>query len=85
MKISFNIPYISGNECICVKHAINKLDSTISALQTNNVISSLEAKKLRYYAGIRNKALHADWDEFALDDVKDLIQGISKLIENYLK
>lgn len=63
----------------------SKLDSTISALQTNNVISSLQAKKLRYYAGIRNKALHADWDEFALDDVKDLIQGISKLIENYLK
>jgi len=64
---------------------ISKLDSTITALQTTKVISSLEAKKLRYYTGIRNKALHADWDTFSLDDVKNLIQGVSELIESYLK
>jgi uncharacterized protein YutE (UPF0331/DUF86 family) len=63
---------------------LSKLDSVISALQTQGIVTPTEAKKLRYYAGVRNSALHASWDEFALDDVKDLISGTSKLIENYL-
>lgn len=64
--------------------SVSKLDSAISALQTNGIISSVEAKKFRYYAGIRNYALHADWDKVTLDDVNNLIQGVSKLIQNYL-
>jgi uncharacterized protein YutE (UPF0331/DUF86 family) len=59
---------------------LSKLDSTISALKSKNVVTSVEAKQLRYLAGIRNSALHASWDEFALDAVKDLIEGVERLL-----
>jgi uncharacterized protein YutE (UPF0331/DUF86 family) len=59
---------------------LSKLDATISALKAKNVISAVEAKQLRYLAGIRNAALHASWDEFDLPAVGDLIEGVERLL-----
>jgi len=59
---------------------LSKLDSTISALKSKGVVSAVEAKQLRYLAGIRNSALHASWDEFTLHAVTDLIEGVERLL-----
>jgi uncharacterized protein YutE (UPF0331/DUF86 family) len=59
---------------------VSSLDGTISALRTSGVFSSVEAKQLRYLAGIRNAALHASWQEFELDAVRDLIDGCDKVL-----
>ena len=61
-----------------------QLDTIISALQTNGVINKVEAKKLRFFAGIRNAALHASWGEFELTDVEDLIAGTDDLVATHL-
>jgi hypothetical protein len=52
-----------------------KLDRLIDELKKDDIISLTEMKKYKYYAGIRNEALHANWDNIALDDVNDLIHG----------
>ena len=60
--------------------SLSKLDTSISALKTKGVVSSIEAKRLRYLAGIRNSAFHASWDEFDLDAVRDLLEGVERLL-----
>jgi len=62
----------------------DKLEGIINALKSSGAITKTEAKKLKYYAGIRNSALHASWDEFDLSAVGDLITGTQHLIDNYL-
>ncbi len=59
-------------------------ESRINGLKSAGVLSAPEAKKLKYYAGLRNAALHASWEEFELDDVINLIKGIRKLTVDHL-
>ena len=62
-----------------------KLDSTINALKSGGVFNSTEAKRLRYFAGIRNAALHASWNEFDVGAVGDLIDGVERLLGDLAK
>ena len=62
-----------------------KLDRLIDELRKSEIITSTEMKKYKYFAGIRNEAMHANWDKISIDDVKDLIQGVEKAIEKYLE
>ena len=70
---------------ISSKHnASNKgesLELIIDNLAKANVWSSIKAKRLKTYAAIRNKALHAEWDEVELRDVGELIKGVRELLE----
>ena len=61
---------------------LTKLEGTINALKATGAFSSVEAKRLKYFAGIRNSALHASWDEFDLAAVGDLIAGVEHLIKD---
>jgi uncharacterized protein YutE (UPF0331/DUF86 family) len=61
---------------------LSKLDSIINALKAKGVVSSIDAKRMRYLAGIRNSALHASWDEFDLDVVRDLVEGVERLLSD---
>lgn len=60
------------------------LDPSIDELVKAGVFTSVKAKKIKYIAGIRNKALHANWDEFDIKDVGESINCIEELIQNYL-
>jgi dTDP-4-amino-4,6-dideoxygalactose transaminase len=44
MKVPFNIPYISGNESIYVKSAINKLDTTTNESYVNKCTTLIKGK-----------------------------------------
>ena len=63
-----------------------KSDQLISNLTREGVLSAVKAKRARTSAGVRNKAMHVQWNEFDLDDVKTLIlfteELISRLDEN---
>jgi hypothetical protein len=63
---------------------IEKLDSLINALKTKGIISTTEAKKFKYFSGVRNSALHASWDEFTIQDINNLITGDEILFKDYL-
>ena len=49
------------------------LDTLISALSTQNVITGQQSKQARVAAHVRTKATHAQWDEFDLAGVEATI------------
>jgi len=60
------------------------LEPLINALVKANVLTSVKGKRVKAYAGVRNHALHAEWEKFEISDVGDLINGTRELLENYL-
>jgi hypothetical protein len=73
---------------IAIKNSIHtkglSIDPLIESLISAGIINQVKGKRLKAYAGTRNKALHAEWDEFDIKDVGELIRGIRELIESYL-
>jgi uncharacterized protein YutE (UPF0331/DUF86 family) len=61
------------------------LEEALNALKAAGVFSANETKKLKYFAAIRNSALHADWDAFDLGDVDNLISGVRDIIDAHLR
>lgn len=57
-----------------------KIDQIISDLDKCGVITGVVAKRCRAAAGIRNKALHAKWDELTLEDVRSVIPLTRELL-----
>jgi len=55
-------------------------DKLISDLTNKGVLTTVKAKRARASAGIRNKAMHAQWDDIDVDDVKPLISFTEELI-----
>jgi uncharacterized protein YutE (UPF0331/DUF86 family) len=60
------------------------LEQVIDSLVESNVITSVKAKRVKGFSAVRNKALHAEWDEFDISDVGGLIKGIRGLLDDYL-
>jgi len=60
------------------------LEPLINALVKANVLTSVKGKRVKAYAGVRNHALHAEWEKFEISDVGELINGTRELLENYL-
>lgn len=67
-----------------LKTAGKTLDPLIDELVKANVFTPVKCKRVKAYAGVRNHALHAEWDKFDISDVGQLIEGTRELIENYL-
>jgi len=69
---------------IAITHGIDesgkKLDSIISALAADGVISGVTAKRCRAAAGVRTKATHAQWDEFDIGDVQATVAVTDELV-----
>ena len=59
----------------------DRIELIIDNLTKANAWTSIKAKRIKAYAAIRNKALHAEWDEIELRDVGELIRGIRELLE----
>ena len=60
------------------------LETIIDKLTKKNIFTPVKAKRIKGYSAIRNKALHAQWDDFDIRDVGELIKGTRELIETYL-
>ena len=61
-----------------------KSDVLITLLTQKDVITGVMAKRCRAAAGVRNQALHAQWEEFTLDDVNSVIVLTRELLNAYL-
>lgn len=59
-------------------------DQIISDLVNANVISPLVAKLCRFASGVRNHALHAQWNEFTLAEVDQVIRLTGQLLVDHL-
>lgn len=60
------------------------MEPLIESIINADIFTSVKGKRVKAYSGIRNKALHAEWDEFDIRDIGEMIKGIRELIENYL-
>lgn len=61
-----------------------KLDTLITELTNKGVFNGVKAKRARAAAHIRNKASHAQWDEFGIDDIKATIEFKREVISQIL-
>jgi hypothetical protein len=62
-----------------------KTDPLITALDQGGFITSVVSKRCRAAAGVRNKALHAQWDEITLQDVETVIVLTRELLTAHLR
>jgi hypothetical protein len=60
------------------------LDKLISALAKRAVIGPQQSKQARVAAHVRNKATHAQWDEFNLDGVAETIRLTRAFLREHL-
>lgn len=67
-----------------VEESGNDLETIINDLTNVNIFTQVKAKRYKSNAAIRNKALHAQWEEFDLKDIGMLIKCGRELIEDYL-
>ena len=67
-----------------IKNKGKSLEPLIDDLVKVGVFTPVKAKRVKSFAGIRNHALHAEWDEFDIKDVGELITGVRELIDSFL-
>ena len=60
------------------------LEELIDELVKLNIFTPVKAKRIKGYSGVRNSSLHAEWDEFDIRDVGEMIKGVRELVENFL-
>lgn len=73
---------------IATKHNITtsglSVEPLIEELVKMGVLTLVKSKRIKGYTGVRNHALHAEWDKFDIRDVGELIKGTKELIEEFL-
>jgi hypothetical protein len=58
------------------------LDAVIDALAKRGTTTPVKAKRWKSCAGVRNKALHAQWEDFDIRDVGEMLTGTREIIES---
>ncbi len=61
-----------------------RLDDLFTALDKAGVFSKITSKECRAASGVRNHALHAQWDDFTLDQVSMVTQLTRRLLAEHL-
>jgi hypothetical protein len=56
------------------------LDTLITELRKQGVLTALKAKRARAAAGLRTSAAHPRWEEFEIGDVAPVIEFTKELI-----
>ncbi|MDC7707719.1 hypothetical protein [Vogesella indigofera] len=60
------------------------LEPLIDQLTNAQVLTTVKSKRIKSYAGVRNSALHAEWDKLDLKDIGQAIGGVRELLDDYL-
>jgi hypothetical protein len=61
-----------------------KLDSMNAELAKAGAYEKLQLKKITALAHIRNKAAHGKWTEFSVEDVKEMLPSVRRILETFL-
>ena len=73
---------------ICIKNEIDvkgkSLELLIDDLVKADILTGVKAKRVKSAAGVRNHALHAEWDDFDIKDVGGMIETLRELVGDYL-
>ncbi len=79
-----------GLRRICANNGITlKTKEDISSLNQKlaqkQVYNPLQQKQIQVWNDIRNNADHGNFDQYKMDDVKDMLRGVRNFLSNYLK
>lgn len=66
---------------LSVTQAKKPLDSVIDELVKQGTITAVKSRRWKSYAAVRNKALHAQWDEFDIRDVAEMLTGTREIVD----
>jgi hypothetical protein len=70
---------------LCLKHDLGcenaSIEPRLDILKSHQVISKLQNKRLKGFAGVRDAAFHADWNALTASDVNQLIEAVEELLE----
>lgn len=73
---------------IAVKNGVDPtgvtLEPLIDELTKAGVFTPVKAKRMKSYSGVRNSALHAEWDKLDIKDIGHVIEGVRELLDGYL-
>ncbi len=73
---------------IAIKNQVDptsiSLDPLIDELAKRSVFSPVKTKRIKSFVGVRNHALHAEWDKLDLRDVGAQIAGVRELLDEHL-
>jgi hypothetical protein len=59
----------------------DSIDATLDKLVALNVLTAVKRSRAKAIAALRNKALHAKWGEYDINDVKTSFDGVRELVE----
>ncbi len=65
-----------------VEQADRALEVVIDDLVKRNALTPVKAKRWKAHAGVRNAALHAQWENLDLRDIGEMINGTREIIES---
>jgi hypothetical protein len=72
---------------LCLKHKLGGDNASVEArldlLKTHRVISKLQNKHLKGFAGVRDAAFHADWGALSEALVRQLIEVVDDLLDEH--
>jgi uncharacterized protein YutE (UPF0331/DUF86 family) len=60
------------------------MNPLLNDLKKTGVYNETRAKQLRHFVDIRNHAAHGRFDQFTVEDVKAMIEGINRFLSEYL-
>lgn len=74
---------------LCVENGIElpekpKMDKMNADLAKAEVYNKIKQKQVTTYAGIRNSAAHGKWNEFNAEEVKQMIEWVTRFSEEHL-
>lgn len=64
-----------------IEQAGRALEILIDDLVKAGAITPVKGKRWKSYAGVRNSALHAQWDAIDLSDIGSMIKGVKEIVE----
>ena len=74
---------ICGNNNISVKSSDN-ISSLNQKLADKDVYNRLQQREIEVWNKLRDYADHGHFEEYKVDDVKDMLGGVQKFLSNYL-
>lgn len=75
---------ICSNNNITVKSDDN-ISSLNQKLAQKHVYNPLQQKQIQVWNDIRNNADHGNFDQYKVDDAKDMLKGVRSFLSDYLK
>lgn len=79
-----SIVYEDAMRKLAEKYGLNRNDRLETIIDNLAIFTPTKKKQLKVYAGVRNDALHADWEKLEIRSVGEMISGVRNLIGDHL-